>query len=177
MASTVEAGNDLGSKLPACSPAYPVAWCPVLRLVMSRARQEDPNYAITRIDLPDAGTHGFQVRLQRRGIKYGKFFADRVHGHPERALFAARQWRNNLLERLADQARICERSQRNSSGVVGVSKITAVAANGNSYEFWQATWSPSPGQRRCVKFSIRRYGHHRAFQLAVEARTTGINRR
>ncbi len=105
---------------------------------MPPAQRQNPNYAIARIDLPGAGTHGFQVRLQRRGIKYGKFFADRVHG-------------------------------------VGVSKITVVAPNGNSYQFWQATWSPAPGQRRCVKFSIKRYGDREAFQLAVEARTTGIS--
>ena len=136
----------------------------------------NPNYAIARIDLPSAGTHGFQVRLQRRGIKYAKFFSDRVHGHPQHALEAARIWRDQLIAKLADQARICERSQRNSSGVVGVSKITVIAANGNSYQFWQATWSPSPGQRRCVKFSIQRYGDKEAFQLAVEARTEGISR-
>ena len=141
---------------------------------MTDPRQQDPNYAITRIDLPSAGTHGFQVRLQRRGVKYGKFFADRVHGQAQLALQAAREWRNALLEQITDRARICERSQRNRSGVVGVSKITVVAANGNSYQFWQATWSPAPGQRRCVKFSIKRYGHHRAFELAVEARTEGV---
>jgi len=132
------------------------------------------NYAIARIDLPDAGTHGWQVRMQRRGVKYGKFFSDRGYGHPERALLAARQWRDALLEELAEHARICERSRRNSSGVVGVSKVTVVAANGNSYHFWQATWSPAPGQRRCVKFSIKRYGDREAFRRAVQARTEGI---
>lgn len=141
---------------------------------MPSQSKPDPNYAIARIDLHDASTHGFQVRLQRRGIKYGKFFADGVHGHPKKSLQAARQWRDALLEEIADRARICERSQRNSSGVVGVSKITVVAANGSSYHFWQATWSPAPGQRSCVKFSIKRYGEREAFELAVEARTEGI---
>ncbi|MBT8043550.1 MAG: hypothetical protein KJO79_01260 [Verrucomicrobiae bacterium] len=141
---------------------------------MPNSERKDPDYAIARIDLPSAGTHGFQVRLQRRGVKYGKFFADRVHGHPQSALREARKWRDALLDQLTDRARICERSQRNSSGVVGVSKITVVASNGNSYQFWQATWSPAPGQRRCVKFSIKRYGDRQAFQLAVEARTEGI---
>ena len=65
---------------------------------MAELRQQDPNYAITRIDLPSAGTYGFQVRLQRRGIKYGKFFADRIHGQPKNALQAARDWRDALLE-------------------------------------------------------------------------------
>lgn len=140
-------------------------------------QRPDNNYAIARIDLPDAGTHGWQVRMQRRGIKYGKFFADRIHGSHAHSLIEARRWRDALLEELTDSAsaRICERSPRNSSGVVGVSKITVVSANGTTYQFWQATWSPAPGHRRCVKFSIKRHGEHQAFQLAVEARTQGIS--
>lgn len=138
----------------------------------------DPNYAIARIDLPGASTHGWQVRMQRRGIKYGKFFADRPHGGPKHSLQAARQWRDRLVNQLATRARtrICERSARNSSGVVGVSKISVVNSNGTTYQFWQATWSPAPGQRRCVKFSIKRHGDQEAFQLAVEARAEGISR-
>ncbi len=136
-----------------------------------------PNYAIARINLPYARTHGWQVRLQRRGIKYAKFFADGAHGGFKLSLDAARAWRNNLLNRLEneDRARICQRSSRNSSGVVGVSKVTVVT-NGIQYVFWQATWSPEPGKRRCVKFSIKRYGETRAFELAVQARTEAIGR-
>ncbi|WP_377178051.1 AP2/ERF family transcription factor [Rubritalea tangerina] len=136
---------------------------------------DSPNYAIARIDLPDARTHGWQVRLQRRGIKYAKFFADAPHGGAEEALNAARAWRNNLLDRLEseDRARICQRSTRNSSGVVGVSKVSVVT-NGVRYTFWQATWSPEPGKRRCVKFSIKRYGDAEAFDLAVKARIEAI---
>ncbi|MGJ8673234.1 hypothetical protein [Rubritalea sp.] len=134
-----------------------------------------PNYAIARIDLPAAGTHGWQVRMQRRGIKYAKFFADGVFGGTERALRVASSWRNELLDRLEseDRARICQRSQRNSSGVVGVSKVTVIT-NGVQYIFWQATWSPEPGKRRCVKFSIKRYGETHAFELAVKARTEAV---
>lgn len=136
-----------------------------------------PNYAIARIDLPGAGTHGWQVRIQRRGIKYAKFFADNLLGGVDPALLHARRWRDQLLERLEseDRARICQRSQRNSSGVVGVSKVTVIT-NGVQYIFWQATWSPEPGKRRCVKFSIKRYGETRAFELAVKARTDAVGR-
>ena len=138
---------------------------------------DSPNYAIARIDLPRAGTHGWQVRMQRRGIKYAKFFADGVLGGSEHSLKVARQWRDALLKKIeaADRARICQRSQRNSSGVVGVSKVTVVT-NGVQYIFWQATWSPSPGKRRCVKFSIKRYGETKAFELAVKARTEAVGR-
>lgn len=137
----------------------------------------DDNYALARIDLPGASTHGWQVRLQRRGVKYAKYFGDSVFGSSSRALQAARIWRNNLLRKIEDreQARICTRSARNSSGVVGVSRVKVVT-NGASYEFWQATWSPSPGKRRCVKFSIRRYGDQEAFRLAVLAREDGVGK-
>ncbi|MCW1887668.1 hypothetical protein OKA04_23220 [Luteolibacter flavescens] len=136
----------------------------------------EDTYAITRIDLPRAGTHGWQVRLQRRGVKYGKFFADRQLGGPREAYAAARQWREEVVEQFAAeeaQARICRPSPRNQSGVVGVSKIRIIAANGTEYWFWQAAWCPSPGERRSVKFSIKRHGDRQAFRLAVEARRDG----
>ena len=132
-------------------------------------------YAIARIDLPDAGTHGWQVRLQRRGVKYAKYFADRVFGGEQESFEQAEQWRDRLLRQMKrkETVRVCSRSVRNSSGVVGVSKVTVVAANGLEYQFWQATWSPEKGKRRCVKFSVKRYGEERAFELAVEARERG----
>lgn len=139
----------------------------------------DDTYAITRIDLPGSSTHGWQVRLQRRGRKYGKYFGDRQAGGPRSAYERARAWRDELVERLSDgsdSTRVCRRSARNSSGVVGVSRVSVVAANGETYYFWQAAWSPAPGERRCVKFSIRRHGERSAFRLAVEARRVGVGR-
>ncbi|MDB4265446.1 AP2 domain-containing protein [bacterium] len=135
----------------------------------------DQNYALARIDLPGASTHGWQVRLQRRGVKFAKYFGDRVYGDHRRSLTAARQWRDELLTKIeaSEQARICTRSARNRSGVVGVSRVTVVT-NGSTYEFWQATWSPEVGRRRCVKFSIRRYGDNEAFRLAVIAREEAV---
>lgn len=132
------------------------------------------NYALARIDLPDAGTHGWQVRLQRRGVKYARYFSDRLHGGKRGSFEFAQRWRDRLLRRLEseEQVRICRRSTRNSSGVVGVSKVTVVAPNGTEYRFWQATWSEA-GNRRCVKYSVRRFGERRAFEMAVEARQKG----
>ena len=134
------------------------------------------SYAIARIDLPRAGTHGWQVRIQRRGVKHGKFFADRSFGGVQEAYEAARGWRDELVRRISDEensARICRRSSRNSSGVVGVSKVCVNSASGANYWFWQATWCPAPGERRCVKFSVRRHGERQAFRMAVEARKEG----
>ncbi len=138
----------------------------------------EDTYAIARIDLPDASTHGWQVRLQRRGSKYAKYFGDRPCGGPRGSYRRALDWRDAMLEKLDSGpqpvARICQRSVRNSSGVVGVSRISVSSSNGETYLFWQATWSPEPGQRRCVKFSVKRHGDRQAFRLAVEARLRGI---
>jgi len=134
-------------------------------------------YGIGRIDQPEGSTHGWQVRIQRRGVKYAKYFADRRFGSLPRAYEAAVDWRDRLLEKLAaeESVRICRSSVRNSSGVVGVCRVAVKAANGCSYYFWQATWSPEAGVRRCVKFSIQRHGEERAFELAVHARSQGVN--
>lgn len=133
------------------------------------------NFAITRMERAESSTYGWQVRLQRRGHRYAKYFADRKHGGPDGSLAAAREWRNNLLEMFAkdDRARVCSKSSRNSSGVVGVSKVTIAGANGTTYFFWQATWSPAPGQRRSIRFSVKKHGEEEAFRLAVEARQNG----
>ncbi|BCU78793.1 AP2 domain-containing protein [Luteolibacter sp. LG18] len=128
---------------------------------------------IIRLDQPKTGTYGWQVRLQRGGVKFARYFADRGAGGPEASWEQARAWRDELLERFAReaaQARVCRTSARNSSGVVGVSRITVQVAGGVSYHFWQASWSPAPGERRSIRFSVKRHGDKQAFRLAVEAR-------
>lgn len=135
----------------------------------------EDNFAITRMERAESSTFGWQVRLQRRGTRYAKYFADRRHGGIEQSFHAAKLWRDTLLREFAedDRARVCSKSARNSSGVVGVSKVTIAGSNGVTYFFWQATWSPSPGQRRSVRFSVKKHGEDEAFRLAVEARQNG----
>ena len=115
------------------------------------------NYALTRVEIADSGTFGWQVRLQRRGVKYGKFFADGQYGGGRESWVAAKQWRDALVGQLSEkkELRVSARSVRNQSGVVGVSRIRINAPNGVSYEFWQASWSPHPGVRKTLKFSVR----------------------
>lgn len=133
------------------------------------------NFAITRMERAESSTFGWQVRLQRRGTRYAKYFADRRYGGSEGSLKAAKAWRDDLLKTFSEdeRARVCSKSSRNSSGVVGVSKVTIAGSNGVVYYFWQATWSPAPGQRRSIRYSVKKYGEEEAFRLAVEAREKG----
>lgn len=136
-----------------------------------------PNHGIARIELNNSNTFGFQVRLQRQGHQVAKFFADRHYHGPNGALTAARHWRDQALAQLARQypSRSCKKSPRNSSGVVGVSKIR-IRTNGSEYLFWQASWTCPNGQRKSVKFSIQKYGNQQAYSLAVKTRHNAITK-
>ena len=135
-------------------------------------------YGIIRLDQPSTGTYGWQVRLQRGGVRHARYFSDRASGDARKSLMAAVAWRDELLASLADsmQARVCASSARNSSGVIGVSRVIIRSGDGVEYVFWQASWTPVKGRRQSIRFSVRRHGDEKAFQLAVAARrqATGL---
>ena len=144
-------------------------------------KSQDPNYAISRIDQPSRGTHGWLVRLQRNGVRHQEFFSDAAWNGTRPALARARQYRDRLLahaERVSERRTVVRTqttiTERNQSGVIGVSRISQTGPNGASYHFWQATWSPSPGERKSARFSILKLGEEEAFRLACEARETGV---
>jgi hypothetical protein len=138
----------------------------------------DPDRGISRLDQESVGTHGWQVRLQRKGVRYGRFFSDSAWGGRENALSIARQYRDKILghsERLSGGANVSSRSHtgptaRSSSGVVGVTRIVQCSSNGVEYRFWQASWTTPDGVRETVRYSILKYGDELAFEKAVHAR-------
>ena len=140
---------------------------------------EKPEHGICRLDLEASGTYGWQVRLQRNGVRFARFFADVSWGGRLSALTRAIQFRDRLLSRLERQddgraRRHTLPAARNRSGVVGVARVVSIGANGDRYEFWQASWSPEPGVRRRIRFSILRHGDQEAFRLACDARAQGL---
>ena len=140
-------------------------------------REKVGEYGIARVDSPAVRSHGWLVRLQRNGKAYARFFADNRYGDHSAALVAAREHRDRLLEELPTPSSRVQAERltiRNNSGVVGVCRVVREDNNGNRYEFWQATWSPSPGRRKTAKFSIRRYGDDGAFELARAARKEAL---
>ncbi|MCG8599503.1 MAG: hypothetical protein MI807_05130 [Verrucomicrobiales bacterium] len=138
----------------------------------------DPDHGISRLDQESVGTHGWQVRLQRKGVRYGRFFSDSAWGGKENALNIARQYRDKVMEhseRLPGGAKVSSRSHtsptsRSSSGVVGVTRIVQTGANGVEYRFWQASWTTADGVREIVRYSVLKYGNDAAFEKAVRAR-------
>jgi len=138
--------------------------------------KNDPNYGISRVDIPGKKTHGWQVRLQRQGWRYQKFFADGLHKGKDKAFDAAVVMRDELVESLEGESRrdrAERKTARNSSGIVGVCRTYAVKG-GSRYPCWQASWSPAPGKRKCVKFFVSVHGEKEAKKLAVAARSEGV---
>ncbi|HKG21745.1 MAG TPA: AP2 domain-containing protein, partial [Blastocatellia bacterium] len=123
---------------------------------------------------PEKHNHGYYVRLSRRGKMESKFFADKSNGGKRAALRAARQYEAELAERAALGGKKREaKSVRNTSGKVGVSRSTSRSGD-RVYEYWQASWNDSKGERRSAKFSVNKYGEEKARRMAVKARREGL---
>jgi len=129
---------------------------------------------ISRID--SGSTHGWFVRGYRNGKTYSKLFSDRKCGGRDKALKLALEHRDELFKELDEipaqrrNRRQVFRDARNTSGVIGVCRISKKGASGRINECYSVSWRPEPGVQKCTSFSIRKYGEEQAFRMAVEHR-------
>lgn len=143
--------------------------------------ESEPEFAISRLDQPSVGTHGWQVRLQRKGVRYGRFFSDSAWGGREASLSLAVRYRDRIISHVErPESERSSRSHslpssRNTSGVVGVTKIIQRSANGDEYRFWQASWTTTEGKRKTVRYSVLKHGDKEAFRLACHTRHEAVN--
>jgi hypothetical protein len=137
-------------------------------------RQRTPG--ISRIDQPEKRTHGFFVRLQRKGKMFTGFFGDKSHGGRDQALEAAQVYYQGLRRKHKATTRrdwLNIRRRRGASPYIGVQKVRVVRANYRGL-YWCATWSPQPGVVKKRMFSIRKHGARQALALALKARRDGL---
>ncbi len=134
---------------------------------------------VSRIDQAAKRTHGFFVRLQRRGKTHSAFFTDQKYGGRKRALAAAQKHYRKLLAKWGPPVRNQRRRwaeirrRKGSSGIVGL-QLKRVRRHGEVRKYWVATWSPKPYVSQHKEFSVWRYGSKKARQLAVRARRAGL---
>ncbi|HKW31308.1 MAG TPA: hypothetical protein VJT54_18435 [Verrucomicrobiae bacterium] len=134
---------------------------------------------VSRIDQAAKRTHGFFVRLQRRGKTYSAFFTDQRYGSRKRALAAAQKHYRKLLAKWGPPAQKRRRwwaelrRRKGSSGIVGVQQ-KRVRQHGEVRKFWVATWSSKPHVVRRKEFSVWKYGSKKARELAVRTRRAGL---
>ena len=132
---------------------------------------------ISRIDQREKRTHGFFVRLQRRGITHNAFFADQSCGGKRRALRAAQRYFRVLEKkyRPMTRKRWAELLRRKGkSGIIGVRKVIIRRRGQRWLVSWQANWSPRPHVVRRRTFSVRKFGERKARTLAIMARRIGV---
>lgn len=135
---------------------------------------------ICRFDLDENNTHGFMVRIMRRGVAHQEFFSDAQYGNKTKAKKAAIARREELKRELPDPASAYNRrTSRNSSGKVGVHLARDVDARTSGQETYHyvASWRADDGRRVNLKFSWRKHGQKRAWQLAVVARENQVRDR
>lgn len=145
--------------------------------------RKNPRRNISRIDqFSNSGTAhgGWEVRIQRRGKRVEKFFADNTHGGKRMALQAAKHFRDQMeteLRPLSIREMARNPSIRNRSGTVGVRRSVKTDVRGEyefTYAFWVAQWTDGKGKRRTRSFSVDRYGEDEAYRMAVKARNDGV---
>lgn len=134
---------------------------------------------ICRIDQVEKRTHGFFVRVMRKGKIHSAFFTDLKHGGKARALAAAQEHRQRLLAKLGLPQQKSRRfwaelrRRKGSSHVVGVQKLVTRRGKKPAV-YWKATWSPEPYVVRQKFFSVAKYGARKAKKLAIKARRAGV---
>lgn len=141
-----------------------------------KLRKRGPNAGISRIDQVDNHTHGFFVRLIRKGTVHSAFFADRRMGGKKLALKAAREHYQKLLAKHGTMSRRewAETVRRKGkSGITGVRRGSRTIG-GVKYWFWVATWSPKPYLVKKQMFSVVKFGEKEAKALAIKARKAGL---
>ena len=135
---------------------------------------------VSRIDQPSHRTHGFFVRLQRKGKMYSAFFTDKMHGGRKQALAAAQAHYLKLRKLLGMPRQRSRRwnaeivRRRGKSGIHGVRRVVIRGQSGRRLKYWQAAWSPEFGLVRKRQFSIRKFGENEARRLAIRARRAGV---
>jgi hypothetical protein len=132
---------------------------------------------ISRID--STNTHGWFVRVYRNDVIYSKLFSDSRYGDKDKALGAAKAYRDEfeiLLDRKDKYPRrnnrlpVVTKNRRNKTGVVGVCHRKRRLPSGKVAECYSVTWAPEPNVQKCTSFSIAKYGKRQAFKKAKELR-------
>jgi len=132
---------------------------------------------ISRIDQKEKRTHGFFVRLQRRGISHNAFFADQSCGGKRRALRAAQKYFRVLEKKYRPMTRKTWTElvrRKGKSGIIGVRRVVVKRPGEPRRVDWQAIWSPSPYALKRRSFSVRKFGERKAKALAIRARRIGV---
>jgi len=141
-------------------------------------------YGISRIDDELHRTHAWRVSLRRRNKPIVKNFPDKTYGGKRKALTAAKEYRDQMLDEHPPMTRkeFCSTLRRhNTSGIAGVYRYAKryKLKDGCIKElcYWEAHWpGKKAGDFEKATFSIQQYGERKAKKLAIAAREAGVKK-
>ena len=127
-------------------------------------------------------TKGWEVRIVRSKGTVRELFSDSRYGGKNRGLQEARKFRDIVLKRIPklNRKEVSELPKKTTiEDGVGISLIKQRSIKGGktiTTLYYQAFWSPRKGVYKARKFSVKKYGKEKAFQLAVAARKKGLKK-
>lgn len=110
---------------------------------------------VTRID--SGNTHGWYVRIRKRGKKFEKLFSDLKHGSKDWAFFKAILYLDECIEKIDKHKSTLELAR--------IRRATKFS-RGYEYDVYEVSWSPEPNSRKKKAFSVKKYGEEKARQKA-----------
>ena len=150
------------------------------RLNRTRGAKRPSSYAITRIDSERHRTFAWIVTVQRRKQVWRRSFSDRSFGSKNKALHAAKAFRDRILRQHLPMTRAeyCQIKRRNNqSGLAGVCRYAYLDIRDKrtgGRDYWVAFWTPASGKSKRIKFSISRFGERGALKRAMRARKEAV---
>jgi len=140
-------------------------------------------YGVSRMDSDRFYTHGWRVKLVRRGVVYVKNFPDKRWGGKRKALVQAKAYRDALLSELPEpltRREFCTALRSNNrSGISGVyryaKKYTLTNGKVIASWYWEATWPIGRSQQGHQAFSVNEFGERKAKALAIAAREEALD--
>ena len=111
------------------------------------------NRNISRIDIDKgkAGTHGWEVRITRRGKSVAKYFSDKDYRGKRGSLSAAKTFRDQQIEKLRPYTRLelVKRAEDRSGNVPGV-RLRHNVVEKNGWQYTYKTWEAFGPQLRAA---------------------------
>ena len=118
---------------------------------------------------------GWVVTAKRHGKRFRRYFSDRPNGR-KAALQKACTFRDALVSKLPPPTKIKRRYIRNTTGVVGVSRVKERTRTRRLFVRYVAQWPELGGKLGRATFSVGLYGEREAFERAVSCRRIGVNK-
>jgi hypothetical protein len=138
-------------------------------------------YGISRIDDDQHRTHAWRVSFSRRGKRYVKNFPDKKWGGKQRALTAAKEYRDKFLKQNPPLTRkeFCSIIRcNNTTGISGVYRFAKrfKLKNGQIREswYWEATWPIGDSKQSHITFPVNELGERMAKRMAIDARRRAL---